>query len=138
VHLPPPVIPLFGVAMIASHNLLDPLTAEDVGLPAWLWVILHRPGGATVVGDITFGTGYCLIPWMGVMAAGYGFGTLLLLDRPVRRRWLWALGALVTLGFIVLRGVNIYGDPRPWVEQPSLLWTALSFLNCTKYPASLL
>jgi uncharacterized membrane protein len=138
VYLPAPVVALLGVAMIVLHNLLDGLTADQVGLPGWLWVILHSPGEVPVVDDITFGTGYCLIPWVGVMAAGYGFGALLQLDRSVRRRRIAQLGAALTLGFLLLRAANVYGDPNPWVEQSSLLWTCLSFLNCTKYPPSLL
>jgi len=146
VYLPVAVVALFGVLMIALHNLLDPLTASQVGLPDWLWVILHSPGEATVAevivsGEsyrITFGTGYCLIPWVGVMAAGYGFGVLFLLEREVRRRWFFLIGAALCVGFIVLRRMNDYGDPHPWVKQSSDLWTFLSFLNCTKYPPSLL
>src|SRR5262249_39124644 len=122
-----------------AHNLLDGLTAEQVGLPGWLWMILHSPAEEMpVVGGVTFGTGYCLIPWMGVMAAGYGFGSLWLLHQAVRRRRLAQLGAVLTLGFILLRAANVYGDPVPWSSQPSILFTGLSFLNCTKYPPSLL
>jgi len=73
-----------------------------------------------------------------VMAAGYGFGTVMLLDRATRRRRMFLLGMALTLGFIGLRAANVYGDPRPWSEQSSSLWTFLSFLNCTKYPPSLL
>jgi uncharacterized membrane protein len=137
VYLRASVVALLGVAMIVLHNLLDGLTAEQVGLPGWLWVILHSPGDAALVDDITFGTGYCLVPWMGVMAAGYGFGTLLP-GRGAARRRLYQLGGALILSFILLRAANVYGDPQPWVEQPSLLWTCLSFLNCTKYPPSLL
>jgi uncharacterized membrane protein len=138
VYLPTWFITFFGVVMITLHNLLDGLTAQQVGLPGWLWMILHRPGDEPIVDGITFGTGYCLVPWMGVMAAGYGFGTIMLLDRPVRRRRLYQLGTALTLGFIILRAVNVYGDPNPWREQSSLLWTVLSFVNCNKYPPSLL
>jgi uncharacterized membrane protein len=138
VYLPAGVVTLFGVGMIVLHNLLDGLTAEQVRLPGWLWLILHSPGEAPVVDGITFGTGYCLVPWMGVMAAGYGFGTLLQLNPVVRRRRVGQLGAALILAFLILRAVNVYGDPRPWGVQSSPLWTFLSFLNCTKYPPSLL
>jgi uncharacterized membrane protein len=160
VYLPTFVVTLLGVLMIVEHNMLDGVAADTLHLPGWLWVILHSPGDATVVNGITFGTGYCLIPWIGVMAAGYGFGSLLLLERTVRRKLLLQLGAALILGFIVLRAINVYGDPRLWdkyptppgavldenrkmvpassEEKPTLLGTALSFLNCTKYPASLL
>jgi uncharacterized membrane protein len=138
VFLPAPLVAALGAAMIASHNLLDGLTAADVGLPAWLWLILHQPGDGPIVGEFTFGTGYSLVPWVGVMAVGYGFGPLLQLAPRVRRRWLFWLGTLVTLAFIGLRALNIYGDPRPWSKQPDALFTVLSFLNCTKYPPSLL
>jgi len=157
VYLPTPVVTLVGVALIASHNLLDGVRAEHLGLPEWLWIILHQPGDGTVArapawlwdtlhspghvpgrDDVTFGTGYCLIPWAGVMAAGYGFGALLRLPRARRRPLVFGLGAAATLAFVLLRAWNQYGDPRPWQTQASLLWTVLSFLNCTKYPASLL
>jgi hypothetical protein len=44
----------------------------------------------------------------------------------------------LTLAFIVLRFVNVYGDPVPWTAQRSAALTAVSFLNLTKYPPSLL
>ncbi len=71
------------------------------------------------------------------MAAGYGFGALLT-QGEARRKKLLALGVALTLGFILLRAANFYGDPRPWAVQKSALFTAFSFVNCTKYPPSLL
>jgi uncharacterized membrane protein len=138
IFLPIAIVTAIGVAMIAVHNRLDGRTSADVGLPDVIWTILHKPGEAAIFGDYTFGTGYCLIPWMGVMAAGYGFGSLFLLDRAVRRRWLFILGGALTIAFILLRAADDYGDPRPWSVQSSPVFTALSFLNCTKYPPSLL
>ncbi|HEX3149466.1 MAG TPA: heparan-alpha-glucosaminide N-acetyltransferase domain-containing protein [Gemmataceae bacterium] len=137
VYLPTAVVTFFGVAMILSHNLLDGLTADKVHLPEVLWTILHRPGDAPIFGEYTFGTGYCLIPWVGVMAAGYGFGSIMVMERAARRRRLFLLGGLLIFGFIVVRGANVYGDPRPWEIYSTPLWTLMSFLNCRKYPASL-
>ena len=82
--------------------------------------------------------GYPLIPWIGVMASGYAFAPVLLLKPERRRRILLVLGAIMVVGFVVLRAMNRYGDPLPWKAQPSLVFTVMSFLNCQKYPPSLL
>jgi len=60
------------------------------------------------------------------------------LEERARQHLLFGLGAAVTLGFIVLRATNLYGDPDPWTAQESWRSTVLSFLNCEKYPPSLL
>ena len=90
---------------------------------------------------------YVLIPWVGVMAAGFAFGTVLL--RPDRRKWILTLGIAATALFFVLRGINLYGNgiaglpfgyPRsagPWSVQPTLSLTVMSFFNVLKYPPSL-
>src|SRR5262249_51795957 len=84
-----------------------------------------------------FTAAYPLVPWMGVMAAGYGFGSLLMLEPGRRRKWLFGLGAGLTALFVVVRGINVYGDPDPWSVQRDGLFTLFSFLNCHKYPPSL-
>jgi uncharacterized membrane protein len=80
---------------------------------------------------------YPLIPWIGVMAAGYGFGTLYQMDPRPRRRLLLILGSSASVLFVVLRAINLYGDPSAWSRQSSFAFTLLSFLNTTKYPPSL-
>jgi uncharacterized membrane protein len=139
VWLPTGVVAVIGLGLVSSHNLLDGLSAQDVHMPGWIWMILHDPQEELpVVANYYFGTGYCLIPWIGVMAAGYGFGRIWLCERPIRRRLLMAIGILVTLGYFLVRGYfNDYGDPNPWSQQSSLVMTGLSCLNCCKYPASL-
>jgi uncharacterized membrane protein len=81
---------------------------------------------------------YPLIPWIGMMAAGYALGPVLTQERSARMQQLFMLGAAVTLGFVVLRATNLYGDPAPWAIQDTVLATVLSFINCEKYPPSLL
>src|SRR6266481_2924021 len=79
---------------------------------------------------------YSIIPWIGVMAAGYWFGTVLTMEPPRRNRICLPLGLGAIALFLLLRGFNIYGDPHPWTSSgrmPALL----SFLNTSKYPASL-
>lgn len=137
VFLPLRWITIFGVLMIASHNLFDYMEPENLGLFGWLWTILHSGGELDLGNGYRFAAGYPLIPWIGVMAAGYGFGELLVRDPQQRRKRLFLLGGALTLLFVVVRGFNVYGDPRPWTSQKDALFTVFSFLNCHKYPPSL-
>jgi uncharacterized membrane protein len=72
-----------------------------------------------------------------VMASGFCFGRIYRLPPERRRRLLLGIGLSLTAAFVIIRALNSYGDPRPWAVQPQPLFTVLSFLNCTKYPASL-
>jgi uncharacterized membrane protein len=83
--------------------------------------------------------GYSLGPWLGVLLAGYVVGPWFQLPLAERTRRLRGAGAGLLGLFGVLRATNWYGDPAPWSVQPQgLLHTALSFLNVTKSPPSLL
>lgn len=135
--LPRAVLALFAIALIAGHNLFDGVRAEVLGSTGWLWTILHQPGNVWI-GEARIFVLYPLIPWIGVMAAGYALGSLFQGDSATRRRWLIALGTALTAGFILLRATNLYGDPAAWQAQESWLSTVLSFINCEKYPPSLL
>jgi uncharacterized membrane protein len=138
VHLPRGAIAAIGLAMIAGHNALDGIKAEQLGAAAPLWTLLHQPGLFDIAPGVKFFVLYPLIPWIGVMAAGYALGPVFTQERTARVQQLFMLGTAVTLGFVVLRAINIYGDPAPWVIQDNLLATVLSFINCEKYPPSLL
>lgn len=138
VFLPPRVVLLIGLALIAGHNLLDGIRPAEWGEWDWLWMLLHEQGLVQPAPNVTFLVVYPLLPWVGVMAAGFGFGELLRYPPPRRTRWLLALGTGMLALFLVLRGTNLYGDPFPWQRQASGWLTLLSFLNCTKYPPSLL
>ncbi len=136
IHLPTRVLAGFSIAIIGLHNLLDKVSAERFGRNAWLWDILHQQNVFVFLG-INFVTAYPVLPWIGVMAAGYCLGTVYLWDASRRERFLIPLGLALTLVFVGLRAINFYGDPTPWSHQPSALFTLLSFLNTTKYPPSL-
>jgi uncharacterized membrane protein len=138
VHLPRSAIAAIGLAMIAGQNTLDGIKAEQFGAAAPLWHLLHQPGFLDLIPGVTFFVLYPLIPWIGVMAAGYALGPVFTQERAARMQQLFMLGAAVTLGFVVLRATNLYGDPAPWVIQDTVLATLLSFINCEKYPPSLL
>jgi uncharacterized membrane protein len=133
VYLPAWVVATFGVVMIASHNLFDSVDSNNP-----LWTILHSPNFLWNSPGHTVFVTYVLIPWVGVTAAGYGLGQIYNWPSARRRAFLLPLGLGVIVAFILLRAINIYGDPQPWSTQRSAVFTALSFLNTTKYPPSLL
>jgi uncharacterized membrane protein len=81
---------------------------------------------------------YPLIPWLGVTAIGYSLGQLYAWEAVRRRRFLLRLGLALTAAFVVLRAINVYGDPFRWGTQKTPLYTVLSFIGTTKYPPSLL
>jgi uncharacterized membrane protein len=127
-----------GLAMIVGHNAFGGVTASDFGAYGWIWNFLHEPKLLTLAPGSQLYALYPLIPWAGVMAAGYALGPVFLLDAKVRRRLLLDLGAAITVAFVVLRLSNVYGDPAPWAVQETGLSTVLSVLNVEKYPPSLL
>ena len=144
--LPLPAIAVIGVGIVFGHNLLDAKVAAlvpalDGGFGAALWKLLYvgfsaGPIEAGPDGPVLFIL-YALVPWIGTMIAGYAFGRVLVLPPEKRNRACLAIGLGAIVLFLVLRGANLYGDPRPWGAKPPMAaW--LSFLNTTKYPASLL
>jgi uncharacterized membrane protein len=133
VHLPTPLVTALGVVMIAGHNLLDPIMSSNA-----VWSILHSPNFLLTHPQHSVFVAYPLIPWVGVTAAGYSLGQIYSWAFDRRRTFLLRTGLGLTAAFIILRGVNIYGDPVRWTTQKSAAFTVLSFLNTNKYPPSLL
>jgi len=138
VYLPRPAIATIGLVMIFGHNMLDGVHAAQFGAAAPLWNLLHQPGQFDLVRGVSVRVLYPLVPWIGVMAVGYALGPVFLLDRAARVRRLLTLGGVSLIGFVLLRASNLYGDPMPWSVQDSALGTVLSFIDCEKYPPSLL
>jgi uncharacterized membrane protein len=147
VKLPLKAVAAIGLGIIAGHNLLDAQVqgiTESLGaspLPLALWKIGYL---AFFDGPIPLGADgpvlvvlYSIVPWVGVMAAGYGFGAIIAKPAAERDRLCLQIGLGATVLFLLLRGFNIYGDPNPWSSggrTPALF----SFLSPAKYPASLL
>lgn len=139
IHLPQKLIFGLGLLIVAAHNLLDNVHVPGTDWKAFLWAELHEPR-RFAVGERSVGTGYPVLPWIGVMLLGYCFGNLFTEKFPPSRRkkWLLGLGAATIAAFVLIRLTNFYGDPNPWVIQNSFTYSILSFLNTTKYPPSLL
>jgi uncharacterized membrane protein len=128
----------FAAALIAGHNLFDGVKTADLGALGPLWTVLHQPGLLRPMPGTAVYVFYPLIPWIGVMAAGYALGPLFRAERTTRLSWLLGLGASLIVGFVLLRASNLYGDPVAWQAQPTLSATLLTFIDCEKYPPSLL
>ena len=123
VFLPVAAIGAIGVAIIALHNVTDFYTSQlahaaSSSSLSWLWQTLYFGGNIALSARGEDGPQlavlYSIIPWIGVMAAGYAFGRVMRLDAARRRRVCFALGGGAIVAFLVLRGFNLYGDPRPW------------------------
>jgi uncharacterized membrane protein len=131
---------LVGALLILGHNAFDGVTVESLGPLGWLWHLLHVPG--LVTGPPTsppiIVVAYPLLPWVGVMAVGYAFGSVLLEERGRRLRLELRAGASMLAAFALLRLSNLYGDPARWSVQSNWGRTLLSFFNVQKYPPSLL
>ncbi|HEU0010792.1 MAG TPA: heparan-alpha-glucosaminide N-acetyltransferase domain-containing protein [Verrucomicrobiae bacterium] len=136
VHLPTWAAAAFGLVLMLGHNALDGVKPEDLGGFGELWRVLHAGGDFELVRGFHVIAGYPLVPWIGVMAAGYAMGQLIT-QVAHRRRVLAILGASAVLLFVALRLTRVYGEPQQWSKQASPLWTLLSMLDCRKYPPSL-
>jgi uncharacterized membrane protein len=132
VRLPVAAVTAIGVVMILGHNALDGLRIASP-----LWNVLHQPGFLMNTKEHVVFVAYPLIPWIGVTAVGYGLGQIYSWDGDRRRTFLLRAGLAITAAFVLVRGVNLYGDPRPWKTMATPLFTVLSFLNVNKYPPSL-
>lgn len=130
--LPRAAILAVAVVLIGGNDLLDRF--DPSGTSALWWALLHKQQSFPA---LHLGVTYPVLSLIGVMAAGYVLGPVLERPREARNRTLVSLGLGLTAGFVVLRWLGIYGDPAPWTAQQNPVMTALSFLNTTKYPASL-
>jgi len=140
IYLPKPVILFLAIGLIAGHNAFDGVMMEGQSIQSIVWYFLHQPHVLTYDETLKIRVGYPVIPWIGVIALGYLFGTWYQkeFDTCLRRKWLLITGLGSITLFFILRGFNIYGDLVPWLVQESTTKTVYSFFSVTKYPASLL
>lgn len=138
IHLPRSVGWALCLGMVLLHNSLDSVQAGSLGAWALPWAFLHQFYFFKIGDNLSALIVYPLIPWAGVMGLGYLSGSLFLEPPDQRRKKLIQIGAALLWGFLVVRALNIYGDPQPWTAQGrGILFSLFSFLNVTKYPPSL-
>jgi uncharacterized membrane protein len=138
VFLPRPVLGGLALAIIAGHNVFDQVQPSAWGRFGWMWNLLHQRGFFQMAAHVQVLELYPLIPWVGVLAAGYAFGPVFLLSLQHRRWSLVCAGTTLLVLFLILRATGVYGDPTPWNTKDTSLDSVLSFVDCEKYPPSLL
>ncbi|PTQ99973.1 putative membrane protein [Mucilaginibacter yixingensis] len=137
VYLKPLHIGIIGLALIFGHNLFDGIKSASWGQYKFFWMFLHEQNLYVISKTHAIMLLYPVVPWCGVMAAGYAFGTLFQFDPAGRQRLFIQIGLCCILLFLLLRLFNIYGDPRPWAHQHNLEKDAFDMMNVQKYPPSL-
>ncbi len=136
------VIILTGCVLFFGHNILDYVTLPKEGVASVLWTVFFTTPQHffNIAENRKIFDVYAILPWTGAMLLGYAFGTYYRssIDAGFRKKVLLSSGIFLVASFIVLRYINLYGDPSHWSQQKDGVYTFLSFLNTTKYPPSLL
>jgi uncharacterized membrane protein len=135
--LPTRTIAIIGLLIIFSHDLLRGISFSNAPLNM-IWQLFMGVGLFPITPNTNFLVSYPIIPWLGIMLAGYSFGSLFNLADAKRKKLFLKIGFGSIALFVLLRAVNIYGDGFHWSVQKNRLYTLLSFINTTKYPPSLL
>ena len=138
IFLPIKIIAGFSIIIILTHNTLDLIQAKTFGSLEWLWLVLHQAGFFTPWTGVKLLIAYPIIPWFAVMALGYSTAPLIIKALKQHTRYLVYTGLMLITAFIVLRYFNGYGNPKPWQVEDTVSATIFSFINCEKYPPSLL
>lgn len=135
--LPVKAIAAIGLTILFLHDALPLLPIAESAPLKKILMPLFGPTAYPWGHGRLFIMGYPPIPWLGIMLTGFAAGTLFNRSSTERRALFAKLGLGALALFLVLRWVNLYGDPAPWHAQPNPVYTVLSFFNVTKYPPSL-
>ncbi len=136
--LPLTLLAAIGALIVFGHNALSGVAFAPGTWAASAWTILEQRG-YLMDDPVRVRISYPLLAWIGVILLGYACGPLYAraTDPALRRRCLLIGGVASLLLLVVLRTWNIYGETLPWAAQDTLLRSAMSWLNFTKYPPSL-
>lgn len=133
------VLPL-GFLLVFGHNLFDYYHLADTHPLKFIekFLISSGPFVYPLSKTHVIGFFYTVLPWTGLLFTGFGIGYWFAdFSIEKRKRWLITSGVISIILFIVIRGINLYGNPKPWLEQKTALYSLLSFVDTSKYPPSL-
>lgn len=130
---------LLALLLIGAHNALTFIQFRPEEWGYSLWTVLHDRGYLWQGAPFHIKVSYPLLPWVGVIVAGFLAGRLYRRDYPalLRQAQLTLAGVTALCLLFVLRSLNLYGETLDWQVQPTLLLTVMDWLNFTKYPPSL-
>jgi uncharacterized membrane protein len=135
--LPTRWVAIYGLLIVFLHNMLDKFDLTHAS-GAWAWkLLLIAPGVFMNHGHLWALVLYPIVPWSGVMALGYAFGSVVAQPAEKRRSRSVQLGLASLAVFAELRFTHAYGDPNPFEHLKTFTQTTMSFFNVTKYPPSL-
>jgi uncharacterized membrane protein len=123
VHLRLRIIAALGLLLVAGQYAFGQM-------PLGFWWEFIYPSGLESDGPVTIL--YTLVPWIGVMALGYAFGSVMVRDASDRRRFCLRVGLSATAAFVILAIVDVMRSPA---TDPMML-RIFGALSPSKYPAS--
>lgn len=134
----PKTLLITGLILIFGHDCISFVPMPANTILQFFGSLLFGPGAFPITPNLLFVVAYPVLPWLGIMLTGFAAGRLF--ERPAaERKKIFLRIGLASLGlFLLVRCINIYGDPAPWSVQKNAIFTILSFLNVTKYAPSLL
>ncbi len=127
--LKPKTVGIIGVGIILFQQLFSQISkiAPESFLAFWKFIY---PTGLENFQTDTVVVLYVIVPWIGVMAAGYSFGILFRETTAQRKKVSLILGSTMIALFVIFGSIEILRTPDN--STPFLL----QLLNQSKYPAS--
>ena len=131
-----------GLAIVCTHNLLDFQENSKDFSAGFFMDLIHsaRFTAYNFLPNHRVIIVYPFLPWTGLMMLGYCCGKFFTAKYSSQKRMqiLNSIGIGLILFFVVIRYLNVYGDPYPWAVQQSSLYTFFAFIKVHKYPPSLM
>lgn len=136
--LKPRIILAIAIVLLAGHNVIAFIKMPSGPVLGFIGSLLFGPGGFPLGSGRLFVVAYPVLPWLAIMLLGFCTGPVFTWPVAAQKRFLVRAGVAALGLFVILRWINVYGDPAPWSPQKNGVYTFLSFFNVTKYPPSLL
>ncbi|MFY8036497.1 MAG: DUF1624 domain-containing protein [Cyclobacteriaceae bacterium] len=129
---------IIAIGITLLCNLVMGLNLSQYPILSFFYNLLLSPNLLQITPNFMLLINYPVLPWFGIMLAGFACGLLFTQPAEIRAKRFISISALLFFAFVLLRFVNVWGDPAPWSMQKDVIFTFLSFINISKYPPSLL